>query len=404
MSGYMIQKRAGNIHNSANNNNAGINKNNAGNNNILVDSFGRKIDYLRLSVTDRCNLRCTYCIPEQGINLLKHSDMLTYEEIEKSVKMLSDMGIRKIRITGGEPLVRKNIVDLIKNIKKNNGLEDLSITTNGILLGRYLYGLKSSGLNRINISIDSLDPEKFSAITRGGNLFDVIASLKKAIEMGFSGLNINTVITDILDTEDVREFIKMSMKMPVNIRFIEMMQIPLSGNNQGTSVECRTLPGFLGKSPASTAGNTRLGFKNIIRIMEQYGKFEKTDSIAGFGPSVYYKNKNSEGSIGFILNDKCFCSFCNRIRLTSSGKIKLCLFSDLEFDLKDKLRKNAPVELIKKQLCSFISCKPENREESCRLNVIETGGISGHEDRSKNKKLKNDVELRLSDYMNRTGG
>jgi len=295
MSDYMIHNRTGNIHNSGGSNNTRINKDNAGSSNILVDSFGRKIDYLRLSVTDRCNLRCTYCIPEQGINLLRRSEMLTYEEIEKSVKMLADAGIKKIRITGGEPLVRKDIVALIKKIRESSELEDLSITTNGILLGRYLYDLKSAGLNRINISIDSLDPEKFSAITGGGSLFDVTAGLKKAIEMGFSGLNVNTVITDILDTEEVREFISMSMKMPVNIRFIEMMQLPISGNNHGTLVECSTFPGFLSKPPllpAPSAGKTRLSVVDIMKIMQKYGKFEKTDIIAGFGPSVYYKNKN----------------------------------------------------------------------------------------------------------------
>ncbi len=365
----------------------------------LTDSFGRKIDYLRLSVTDRCDLRCIYCMPEEGISLLKHKDMLDFEEISRSVEMLIGAGIKKIRVTGGEPLVRKDIVKLIKNIKSKPGLEDLSITTNGILLGQYLQELKDAGIDRLNISIDSLDPYKYRNITRGGDLKNVLNNLKKAKEIGFKKIKINTVITEMLDIEDIRSFIRFSMENELNIRFIEMMQSPFKGDGPGfsESIECSsTYPVFLDRTGPIKG---RITIKAIKDIMQEFGITEKADDVEGFGPSVYYKNKNSKGAIGFIINDKSFCSFCNRIRLTASGAIRLCLFSDIEFDLKKRLRSGMDMALIKQELFGFIKEKPENREESCRLKNwnLDKKAI-------KNGKTKKDLDLRLTEYMNKIGG
>ena len=165
---------------------------------ILKDSFNRKIDYLRLSVTDRCNLRCTYCMPEKGIRLAGREELLTYEEILKMVGILAQLGIRKLRLTGGEPLLRDNILDLISGLSRIQGIEKLSITTNGILLDKYLEGLKQAGISGINISMDSLDPVKYSEITRGGQLDKVTAALERALGMGFESIKINAVLGSFL--------------------------------------------------------------------------------------------------------------------------------------------------------------------------------------------------------------
>ncbi|MGM0366213.1 MAG: GTP 3',8-cyclase MoaA [Actinomycetota bacterium] len=321
----------------------------------LIDSYSRNIDYLRVSVTDRCNLRCTYCMPGEGIKLLQRSQLLTLEEIIRVVDILSHMGIRKVRLTGGEPLLRENILTLIKGIKATGRIEDISITTNGILLKKFLKSFYRLGIRRLNISIDSLDKKKYSQITRGGNLDLVLEALEDSIEMGFGPIKINTVLTSRFDLDDARRFIDMANHKPVSIRFIEMMQIP------GTdTVECT-------RSTTKTP-EPKISTRDIFTYMNQQSSYSLIKESMGFGPAVYYRRPESRGSIGFIENSRESCSSCNRIRLTSRGALKLCLFSGRELDIKKELKKGSPEE-IKEMIAGFIKTKPRDRNCSSLNNL-----------------------------------
>jgi len=358
---------------------------------MLIDSFNRKIDYLRLSVTDRCNLRCTYCMPSGGIKLIDRKEMLSFEEILKAAGILSEMGIRKIRITGGEPLVRVGIIDLIKQIKKIEKITDISITTNGILLNEYLDELYKMPVQGINISLDTLDRQKYKEITRGGEINQVLSAISNSINIGIKSVKINVVITDFLDAKDIAGFVDMTLDKPVHVRFIEMMQ-PVGSDGSSETIEC-----------SSTGGINNLEFNNlrtdsasqdfnpvdtIFSVMKKIGEYHSVNDKIGNGPALYYKFKKARGSIGFIINDKNLCSYCNRIRLTPYGTIRLCLFSDKEYDIKKKIRGNYPVADIKAEIAEFVKAKPQNREESCRYD----------------NKDKAPINFKLKDFMNRIGG
>ncbi len=337
----------------------------------LIDSYSRKIDYLRLSITDRCNLRCIYCMPERGIKLLDKKELLTYEEILKTVRILSELGIRKVRLTGGEPLLRENILELIEGIKDIEGVEDISITTNGILLSGFLKKLFKQGIRRINISLDSLDREKYRNITRGGDPEKILAAIDSAINMGFESVKINVVLTSLFDEKDCWHFIKMSMEKPVSIRFIEMMPVI-----ELDPLEC--------SGNVLNGNNKKIDTTGIFKSMSKFGEYNKIEEPVGFGPAVYYKIEKSRGNIGFIQNKKDSCFYCNRIRLTSRGTIKLCLFADSELDIKRELRNNISSKQIKERILDFIKVKPGNRN----LNI--------------NCNKENDIKI--SNYMNRIGG
>jgi len=330
---------------------------------MLIDSFNRKIDYLRLSVTDRCNLRCTYCMPSGGIKLIDRKEMLSFEEILKAAAILSEMGIRKIRITGGEPLVRDGIIDLIKQIKKIENITDISITTNGILLNKYLDELHKIPVQGINISLDTLDRQKYKEITRGGEINQVLNAISNSINIGIKSVKVNVVITDLLDEKDIKGFFGMTLDKPIHVRFIEMMQ-PTGSDSSSETIEC------------------------IFSVMKKIGEYHAVDDKIGSGPALYYQFNQARGSIGFIINDKNLCSYCNRIRLTPYGTIKLCLFSDKEYDIKKKMRDNYCTADIKAEIAEFVKAKPENREESC----------------SYDNKDKASINFKLKDFMNRIGG
>lgn len=235
----------------------------------MYDRFNRKINYLRISVTDRCNLRCTYCMPEEGIHLIQHQDILSFEEILDVVKSSVGMGINKVRITGGEPLVRRGIIDLIGMISSVEGITDLSLTTNGTLLGRFATELANSGLNRVNISLDTIDEQKYSEITRGGDIHSVLKGIIAAKKAGLEPIKINCVIRNSKDEKDAVGVRKFSMKNGLQVRFIRQMSLK---NGDFSVVE------------GGDGGN---------------------------------------------------CNICNRLRLTANGKIKPCLFSDLEYDVRE---------------------------------------------------------------------
>jgi len=297
----------------------------------MRDKQGRDINYLRISVTDRCNLRCIYCMPEEGIKSLRHEDILRFEDILKIVKVAASLGINKIRYTGGEPLVMKDIDKLIYETSKIQGIEDIAITTNGILLSDMAEDLKKAGLKRVNISLDTLDKDKFRSITRIGNLDKVLEGIDKCLTLGLKPVKINTVLMrGINDTEFV-DFLNLAKEKPVEIRFIELMPI-------GEGIKLYE--------------ESKVSFAEILK---QHPELTAIDTEKN-STAQLYKLQNSKGKIGFISPISCkFCPDCNKIRLTSTGTIKPCLHSKEEINLREYINNE---ELLTNQLKSAIFNKP----------------------------------------------
>ncbi|NLC04752.1 MAG: GTP 3',8-cyclase MoaA [Tissierellia bacterium] len=318
----------------------------------MLDRFGREINYLRISLTDRCNLRCIYCMPEKGISKkIPHDEILTLEEIYELIKIFVELGIDKIRFTGGEPLVRKNMIQLIKKTSKLQGVKDISLTTNGQLLKEMAQDLKDAGLNRVNISLDTLDPEKFKTITRGGNLNTVLDAIDEAIKVGLTPLKINTVLIGGFNENEISNLIDLT-KRGIDVRFIELMPIG---------------------EAASFAKDKFISNKLILETMKDLVPVEREDISS---PATYYQLPGVPGKVGIINPISCkFCDNCNRIRLTSSGQLKLCLHSNREIDLKSPLRNG---EDVKKIITDSIWTKEESHhledEEYIDRNMNQIGG------------------------------
>ncbi len=295
------------------------------------------VDYLRISVTDRCNLRCVYCNPLGGRNFIEHKEILRFEEIYDIVRFFVKCGIKKVRITGGEPLVRKNILHLIRLLSSIEQLRDLSLTTNGVLLGSMARELKDAGLKRINISLDSAHRQCYRDIT-GFDLFDQAADgIDKAIEAGLSPVKINSVIIKGINDSQILPLAKLSMDLPVVVRFIEY---------------CPT--GKHTKPETDYISSAQI--RNIIE--SEFGALSSFLTPMSNGPALYYKTKNSHGTIGFISGrTSMFCQSCNRLRLTSDGKVKPCLYSERDYDLKELIRNAADDETILRMLKKIIAEK-----------------------------------------------
>jgi GTP 3',8-cyclase len=273
----------------------------------LIDAHGRKHDYLRISITDRCNLRCVYCMGEEGIEQLAHSDILSYEDIIKVVRAGADLGISKIRVTGGEPLVRKGVVGLIRDIAEVNGITDLAMTTNGILLPRFAAELKEAGLNRVNISLDSLQPAKFHSITRCGELQQVLDGIQSALDHDLKPVKLNTVLMKGINDGEVLDFLQLTRERELHVRFIEYM--PIGDHDSG--YRDHYLPLSFIEEIAARAG---LPLTPI-------------PLIGGAGPAESYSIAGGKGTIGLIHPiSKHFCDSCNRLRLTAEGNLKACLY------------------------------------------------------------------------------
>ena len=306
---------------------------------MLIDRFGRKIEYLRISVTDRCNFRCVYCQSRKPVKFLPHSELLTYEEIEEIVKTAAELGVKRVRITGGEPLGRKNIEFLIEKIAKISGIEDLSLTTNGYFLYEKAETLKKVGLKRLNISLDTLSPEKFRKITGGFDFQRIWQGILKAFELGFEPLKLNVVVIRGLNDDEILDLAKLTLKYPWEIRFIEFMPLgdgELWGEDKVVSV------------------------REIQSILESYAPFEEVSSFGG-GPARVFKWKDAKGKIGLISPlSEHFCGRCNRFRITADGRLRTCLFSDQEINLKDYLRGRKGD--LKEAFYLALSLKPERRE------------------------------------------
>ena len=318
----------------------------------MIDGFGRKINYLRISLTDRCNLRCIYCMPEKGItDIVPHDELLSLEEIYELTKSFVELGIDKIRFTGGEPLVRKNIVELIRKTRELDGIKDISLTTNAQLLKGMAKDLKEAGLNRVNISLDTLDPEKFSTITRGGNLNSVLESIDEAIKVGLTPIKINTVLMGGFNDNEIRDLVELT-KRGIDVRFIELMPI-------GEAV------GF--------AKDKFISNDIILKTISELEPVEREDISS---PATYYKLPGASGKVGIINPISCkFCDNCNRIRLTSTGQLKLCLHSNIEIDLKSALRNKEDIkQLIRDSILTKEASHHLEDEEYITRNMNQIGG------------------------------
>ncbi len=288
------------------------------------DSFGRTIDYLRISVTDRCNFRCVYCMPSEGVQFQSHDQIMRYEEIIEVVKAAVEFGVTKVRVTGGEPLVRPGIPEFISMLHNLPEIKDISITTNGYFLGKYARDLKAAGLNRINISLDTLKPELFSRITRGGDFTRVWEGILTAEEVGLSPIKINAVAVRGLNDLEILDFANLTKAHPWHVRFIELMPV----KNQVPWGE-----GF----PDPKDGY--ISTSEMLQKFEGLGLAEASAWI-GNGPAKIYQLPGASGFVGFIspLEEEHFCRRCNRMRLTADGNLRPCLMSDEEIPLLAALR------------------------------------------------------------------
>lgn len=306
---------------------------------LLQDQFDRKIDYMRISVTDRCNLRCIYCIPSEGVRFIEHREILRYEEILRIVRIASRHGISKIRVTGGEPLLRRDIVRFIASLSEIPGIEDISLTTNGVLLKLYAEDLFKAGLQRINISLDSLDPAKYEKITRGNHLSDVWEGIEEAERVGMKPVKINTVPVRGFNDDEIIDFAMLTFKRPIGVRFIEFMPIG-----------------------AKEIWDERkyIATEEIKDRIRPLGDLTPVNSDRQAGPAESYRLPEALGVIGFISPiSNHFCSSCNRLRLTADGKFRPCLFSESEIDLKNPIRDGCDDLEIERLLCLAVHVKPK---------------------------------------------
>lgn len=314
----------------------------------MKDQYLREIDYLRISVTDLCNLRCSYCMPKGGVKKLSHSDIMSIERIIEVTKVFASLGITKVRLTGGEPLVRKGIVDIVKGIKNIKGITLLAVTTNGILLKDYASDLYQAGLDRINISLDTLDIDKYKLLTRGGDISKVFEGIKESKKVGFKDIRINTVLLAKFNEDEIDDLFKFAHDNDLFLRFIELMPIG----------EAKKL------NKDSFISNDILKDKlnDLIKVEDD-------------GVSITYAFKDGKGKIGLISPlSHMFCSSCNRIRLTSDGKIKPCLHSSNEIDING-LDDEELVKAIKEAIFNKPKSHHLNEEDSSSLRgMSEIGG------------------------------
>jgi cyclic pyranopterin phosphate synthase len=287
--------------------------------------LGQQVDYLRLAVTDRCNYRCVYCMPPEGQPFKPHEEILSYEDMAFFVQVAVKTGIRKVRLTGGEPLARKGVPDLVAMIRAIPDIWGISLTTNGVLLPKFAEELKAKGLDRVNISLDSLDPERYREMTRGGSLDDVLAGVEAALRYDLSPVKLNAVMTREL-LRELPAFVELIQERPLHVRFIEWM--PVGGCGPGTAGESLTKAEVLAElEKLGTPGGGGLGV------------LEPVASPGGWGPAEYYRFPGHQGTLGFIgsVSDH-FCTRCNRLRLTADGRLKNCLFSSHEVDARMPVR------------------------------------------------------------------
>lgn len=306
----------------------------------LIDSFGRTIEYVRLSVTDRCDLRCTYCLPEGFHGFEEPEHWLSFDEIERVIRAFGELGTRRVRITGGEPLVRKNLPDLAARLNRLPGIDDLSLSTNATRLSRYAHDLKASGIRRINVSLDSLNPATFKEITKG-KLDKVIGGLMAAKDAGFAPVKINMVVMNGINDHEVEDMVQFCLEHNFTLRFIETMPMGDTGRQ---------------------AGNRFVSLQTVRQRLEK--RFELTPAtMQGGGPARYFKVGNSDMRIGFITPmSQHFCETCNRVRLAADGTLYLCLGQEDKYELRPLLRAGITDAELREHIHKAIAIKPERHE------------------------------------------
>ena len=330
----------------------------------MYDNYQRDINYLRVSITDRCNLRCRYCVPKEGLSLIGHDDILRYEEILRIVRIAGGLGIAKVRVTGGEPLVWRGVITFMTALKVIPGIEDLSLTTNGVLLERYAADLRAAGVCRLNISLDSLNREKYYYITRGGSLANALRGIDAVFEQGFAPIKINVVAMKGFNDDEILDFAHLTLSRPFQVRFIELMPVGHTGrDNLGKYLACEEIMGTIERN---------------YPLLPVNGARDRTD-----GPARIYRIDGGAGEIGFITAmSSHFCHQCNRLRLTAEGHLRSCLFSDAEIDLKGPLRSGCGDDRIEALIKEAIANKPRKHEirpegnyiRECGKNMSAIGG------------------------------
>jgi cyclic pyranopterin phosphate synthase len=326
---------------------------------MVVDAFGRRIDYLRISVTDRCNLRCVYCMPSGGVAWQDRSETLTFEEIERLVVAAVAEGITKIRLTGGEPLMRAGIVDLVRRLHSIRGIDRIALTTNGALLARMARDLAAAGLGRVNVSLVSLDPAVYSKATRGGKLDAALAGIDAALAAGLSPVKVNVVVVRSLG-QDLLALARLTLDRPIDVRFIEFMPVgggddcfrTSEGNGAWTKADYVPSDETLANIAAQA---TEAGLGALERVRPD-------ETPVGWGPARYFRFGGASGAIGVISPlSHLFCGDCNRVRLTADGHLRACLFSDDELDARRVLRVGSEWEL-RSLILAAVAAKPESHD------------------------------------------
>ena len=333
----------------------------------MKDSHGRVIDYLRISLTDKCNFRCIYCMPAEGVRPMAHDELLRIEEIETIARVATDIGIRSVRLTGGEPLVRKGVVGLVESLNNMPGIVNVSMTTNGVLLPEMAADLKAAGLSRVNISLDTLDSEQFTYITRVGKLESTLKGIDAALEAGFDPVKINAVTVRRLD-QDFLAFAKLSIDRPLHVRFIEYMPVGASTGSDGAGWDRSDV----------------IPSEELIGIINERARAEglpglvpaDDDKPLGWGPARYFAFPGAQGTVGFISPlSRHFCGECNRMRLTADGKLRPCLFSDREVDVRTALRESGE-EAVYNCFLEALNLKPDEHHDKVgtERNMSQIGG------------------------------
>ena len=326
----------------------------------LVDGFSRPITYLRISVTDKCNLRCVYCMPEEGLPWLRRDEILSYEEIARIVSAGARAGVRSVRLSGGEPLLRKHLERLVSELAAIDGIDDIALSTNGLLLAAQLPELKAAGLRRVNVSLDTLREDRFEAIARRPGLDAVLRGIDAAIESGLAPLKINCVVMRGQNDDELADFAALTRERPVFVRFIEVMPVH---DNLGLQRDAY------------------VSSDEILERVRSIGEIAPVAGPGGNGPARYFAFDGAPGAVGVISPlSHDYCDRCNRVRLTADGRLRLCLFGDHALDLRTPVRAGASLEELTALLQSAMLIKPERHhlrlgEASSRMRAFsEIGG------------------------------
>jgi cyclic pyranopterin phosphate synthase len=315
----------------------------------LKDQFGRSIEYLRISVTDRCNFRCVYCMPAEGLQWLPKQEILSYEEIAEVVRQLSPLGLRRLRITGGEPTIRPDLLRLIEMLRAVEGIEDIALSTNGAKLPAMARDLSAAGLDRVNISADSLRQERIVAIARRDLKFDPVRAFEAALEAGLDPVKVNVVVMRGVNDDEVEDFARLTQRLPIHVRFIELMPV----GEMAHLTDAHIVPS-----------------EEVLRRVATIAALEPASGPAkGNGPARYYRLEGAAGTVGVITPmTHTYCGDCNRVRLTADGRLRTCLYGDHEVNLREPLRAGLGLESL------FVQALAEKPKEH-NLLQLKVGGL-----------------------------